>query len=51
MYPKLDYNIETDFIPVGLVSSVPQVIVVNPKNVPVSDLKGLLELPARTRAS
>ncbi|KNZ31015.1 MAG: ABC transporter substrate-binding protein [Methylibium sp. NZG] len=43
MYPKLDYNIETDFIPVGLVASVPQVIVVNPKNVPVTDLKGLLD--------
>ena len=24
MYPKLDYNLETDFIPVGLVSNVPQ---------------------------
>ncbi len=43
MYPKLDYNIETDFIPVGLISSVPQVIVVNPKSVPVADLKGLLD--------
>ena len=43
MYPKLDYNIETDFIPVGLISSVPQVIVVHPQRVPVSDLKGLLE--------
>jgi len=43
MYPKLDYNIETDFVPVGLISSVPQVIVVNPKNVPVSDLNGLLD--------
>ena len=43
MYPKLDYNIETDFVPVGLISSVPQVIVVNPRKVPVSDLKGLLE--------
>ena len=43
MYPKLDYNIESDFIPVGLVSSVPQVIVVNPQRVPASDLKGLLE--------
>ena len=42
MYPKLDYNLETDFIPVGLVSSVPQVIVVNPQRVPVTDLKGLL---------
>ena len=40
MYPKLEYNIETDFIPVGLISSVPQVIVVNPQRVPVTDLKG-----------
>jgi tripartite-type tricarboxylate transporter receptor subunit TctC len=44
MYPKLDYNLETDFVPVGLVASVPQVIVVNPQRVPVNDLKGLLEL-------
>ena len=43
MYPKLDYNLEADFIPVGLISSVPQVIVVNPQRVPVADLKGLLE--------
>ena len=43
MYPKLEYNIETDFVPVGLISSVPQVIVVNPKTVPVTDLKGLLD--------
>jgi tripartite-type tricarboxylate transporter receptor subunit TctC len=43
MYPKLDYNIETDFVPVGLVSNVPQVIVVNPQRVPVADLKGFLD--------
>lgn len=43
MYPRLDYNIETDFVPVGLISSVPQVIVVNPKRVPVNDLKGFIE--------
>ncbi len=43
MYPKLDYNLESDFIPVGLISSVPQVIVVNPQRVPVTDLKGLLD--------
>ena len=47
MYPKLDYNIETDFVPVGLVSSVPQVIVVNPQRVPATDLQELLELPAQ----
>ena len=50
MYPKLDYNLETDFIPVGLVSSVPQVIVVNPKKVPVTDLKGLLEFVRKNPA-
>jgi tripartite-type tricarboxylate transporter receptor subunit TctC len=43
MYPKLDYNIETDFIPVGLVSSVPQVIVVNPQKVQASTLAQFLE--------
>jgi len=42
MYPKLDYNIETDFIPVGLISSVAQVIVVNPSRVAANDLPSLL---------
>jgi tripartite-type tricarboxylate transporter receptor subunit TctC len=44
MYPKLDYNIETDFIPVGLIGSVPQVVVVNPQRIPVANLQGLVEL-------
>ena len=44
MYPRLEYDIEKDFVPVGLISSVPQVIVVNPQRVPVQDLKGLLDL-------
>ena len=42
MYPKLDYSLEGDFVPVGLISSVPQVIVVNPARVPVDSLKALL---------
>ncbi len=42
MYPKLDYNLETDFVPVGLISSVPQVIVVNAQRVPATDLPSLL---------
>ena len=42
MYPKLDYNIETDFVPVGLISSVPQVIVVNPSKVSAKTLPELL---------
>ena len=43
MYAKLDYNLETDFAPVGLVSSVPQVIVVHPQRVPVKNLKEFLD--------
>ena len=43
MYPRLDYNIETDFVPVGLVSSVPQVIVVNPGKVAATTLPQLLD--------
>jgi tripartite-type tricarboxylate transporter receptor subunit TctC len=42
IYPKLDYSLANDFIPVALVSSVPQVIVVNPQKVPAKDLKELL---------
>lgn len=42
VYPKLDYNLGTDFIPVGLISSVPQVIVVNPQRIAATDLKGLI---------
>ncbi|MES2975643.1 MAG: tripartite tricarboxylate transporter substrate binding protein [Pseudomonadota bacterium] len=44
MYPKLDYNIETDFVPLVLAASVPQIVVVNPKNVPTGDYKSFIEL-------
>jgi tripartite-type tricarboxylate transporter receptor subunit TctC len=44
MYPKLDYAIETDFVPVGLISSVPQVIVVNPQRVQATTLPQLLQV-------
>ena len=43
MYPKLDYSIEADFVPVGLVASVPQVIVVNPQRVQARTLPELLD--------
>ena len=42
IYPKLDYSLANDFVPVAMISSVPQVIVVNPQRVPASDLKGLI---------
>ena len=43
MYPRLDYDIEKDFIPLALVANVPQVLVVNPKNMPFSNFKDFLE--------
>ncbi|MCA0243764.1 MAG: tripartite tricarboxylate transporter substrate binding protein [Proteobacteria bacterium] len=43
MYPRLDYNLEADFVPVGLISSVPQVIVVNPQRVAAKTLPELLD--------
>ncbi len=42
MYPKLAYDLEKDFVPLALVANVPQVLVVNPKNVP-GDYKAFLE--------
>jgi tripartite-type tricarboxylate transporter receptor subunit TctC len=44
MYPKLDYDLEKDFVPLTLVASVPQVVVVNPKRLPVADFKAFLDL-------
>ena len=41
MYPKLDYDIEKDFVPLMLLASVPQVVVVNPKRMPRRRLQGL----------
>ncbi len=43
MYPKLDYDIEKSFIPVMLLATPPQVVVVNAQRVPVNDLKGFIE--------
>jgi tripartite-type tricarboxylate transporter receptor subunit TctC len=38
LYPKLDYDLERDFIPIGLIAAPPQVIVVNPEKVPAKTL-------------
>jgi tripartite-type tricarboxylate transporter receptor subunit TctC len=43
MYPKLDYNIESDLVPLVLAAVVPQVLVINPKKVPVNSYKEFLE--------
>jgi tripartite-type tricarboxylate transporter receptor subunit TctC len=42
LYPKLDYNIETDFAPIGLVASPPQVIVVHPTKVAAKSVQELI---------
>jgi tripartite-type tricarboxylate transporter receptor subunit TctC len=47
MYPKLDYDILNDFIPVGLVAAVPQVIVVNPQKVQATNLRDFTEFVRR----
>jgi tripartite-type tricarboxylate transporter receptor subunit TctC len=41
VYPKLDYDLEKDFIPLAMLANVPQVLVVNPKKVP-GDFKAFL---------
>ena len=44
MYPKLDYDLERDLIPLIQVASVPQVLVVNPKKVQAADFKAFLDM-------
>ena len=34
MYPRLDYDLEKDFVPLALLAVVPQVLVVNPRKLP-----------------
>ncbi len=43
MYPRLDYDLERDLVPLIQVASVPQVLVVNPKKVQAADLKAFLD--------
>lgn len=44
MYANLPYDITRDFEPVALLSSVPHVIVVNPKKFPKNDLQSIIEV-------
>ena len=43
VYPKLDYNIQKDFVPITVIAMPPQVISVNPDKVKANDLKSLVE--------
>ena len=42
-YPKLDYNIETDLVPLTVIANPPQVIVVNPTRVKPDNFKDFLD--------
>ncbi|MDP2801777.1 MAG: tripartite tricarboxylate transporter substrate-binding protein, partial [Phreatobacter sp.] len=44
LYPRLEYNIETDFIPIAIIAQPPQIIVVNPRRVPATTLAELIAL-------
>jgi tripartite-type tricarboxylate transporter receptor subunit TctC len=43
IYPRLDYDLQKDLIPITLVARVPQVVVVNPR-IPAKDFKEFLAL-------
>ncbi len=43
MYPKLGYDLQKDLVPVTLLSSVPNVIVVNPSRVPAKNYAEFLK--------
>jgi tripartite-type tricarboxylate transporter receptor subunit TctC len=50
MYPRLDYDLERDLIPLIQVASVPQVLVVNPKKVQAADFKAFLDFVKKNPA-
>lgn len=43
MYPKLEYDIEKDFIPVAVIAQPPQVVVINTSRTSAKTLKELIE--------
>ena len=50
MYPKLDYDLERDLIPLILVANVPQVLVVNPRKVQAGDFKAFIDFVRKNPA-
>jgi tripartite-type tricarboxylate transporter receptor subunit TctC len=43
-YPKLDYSITTDLVPLTVIANPPQILVVNPKRVAADDFKSFMAL-------
>jgi tripartite-type tricarboxylate transporter receptor subunit TctC len=44
IYPRLDYDLQKDLVPISLVARVPQVVVVNPQRIPARDFKEFLAM-------
>jgi tripartite-type tricarboxylate transporter receptor subunit TctC len=44
IYPKLTYDMAKDFVPIGMISRPPHVVVVHPGKVPVKTLNDLVDL-------
>jgi len=44
IYPRLDYDLQRDLVPITLVARVPQVLVVNPQRVPAKNFKEFVAL-------
>ena len=47
IYPKLDYDIEKDFVPLMLLANVPQVVAINPKRVQANTIQEFIALVKR----
>jgi len=43
-YPKLDYDIETDLVPLTVIANPPQIIVVNPNRVKADNFASFMEM-------
>ena len=49
IYPKLEYDLEKDFVPIGVIAMPPQVVSVSPKALP--NVKTLADLIAHAKAN
>ena len=51
IYPKLDYDIENDFVPVIMLARPPHVVVVNPEKIQAKTLKEFIEYTQKNQVN
>lgn len=51
IYPNLSYDLERDFIPIGVIAAPPQVVSVSPKSTSLAGIKTLQEFVAYAKAN